>query len=247
MIGSSSSYQVIKDRLVQNSLVICFLVIAISASSGAGQTNVFKSSTPPATTIKKNFLKDAPLSATEMSQVLSLAHQCGIHDVAEIGTYYALPSSIKVISVKSTDRVDGQNTSFDTVSINKIGWGDSGPENNAKRIGNFWVDTPGRYTTLLRSYEYGKKTVQIAIGDGIEIAFADKVIPLIAAKKVRFDHDSIRREFEELGNSKPQGIYQSYPDKKGYEMRFSEPTLRALMFRVDKGRVVITGITEINI
>jgi hypothetical protein len=181
-----------------------------------------------------------------VKQVLELAKAYGIENPSEVRTFYCLPTLDRGISVKSTEHVDGRNTSFDSVTISKNGWDQRQPEKNARRVGTFWADADAKYSTLLRLFEFRKATIQISIGKGIDVAFADKVIPLINAKKVRFESDWVRQEFEDIKDSKPVAIYRSWSDK-GYELRFNEPSMRAIMFDLKDGQVVVTGVAHINI
>ena len=173
-----------------------------------------------------------------------LARQSGIEDAAEVETFNYLPGGGRGISVKSKDHIDGRNISYDTIILSKTGWDGLEPDKTTKRLGNFCVREPGKYTTHLRAYELKKKTNRIVIGEGVDTAFADKVIPLIASKKVRFanDNDWVRRNFNELGEFTPATLYKSDSNKGEYEMRFSGSDNHILMFKLDKDEVVVTGI-----
>ena len=233
---------------MQAGKVLVFGWLAFQCLQGkvvAGQTNQAKHAVN-LQKITTNFIAEARLTASEVKQVLELAKACGLDTPSEVRTFHYLPSVTKGISVKSVERVDGRNSSFDTVTVCKLGWEGRDPDKSAKRVGDFWADSEAKYSTLLRRYEFKKTPIQISIGKGIDVALADRVIPLIDAKKVRFESDWVRQEFEELKDSKPVAIYRSYSDK-GYELRFNEPSMRAIMFDVKDGRVVVTGVAHINI
>jgi len=235
-------------KLMQAGKVLLFGWLALQCfqtTVAAGQTNQAKRGVSPQK-ITTNFIAEARLTASEVKQVLQLAKACGIRNPSEVRTFHWLPTFDRGISVKSTERVDGRNTSFDTVTISKNGWDQRQPEKSAKRAGDFWADADSKYSTLLRQFEFKKTTIQVSIGKGIDVVFTDKVIPLIDAKKIRFESDWVRQEFEELKDSKPVAIYRSWSDK-GYELRFNEPSMRAIMFDVKDGQVVVTGIAHINI
>jgi len=221
------------------------LALSHQASVVAGESKQVKqaSKTYPVT---RNFIADAKLTPSEVKQVLELAKKCGINHPSEVRTFHYLPTSGRGISVKSLEKVDGRNTSFDMVTISKKGWDQGEAETNSIRVGNFWAEKDAKYSTLLRRYEFKKAAIQISIGKGVDLAFADKVIPLIDGKKVLFDNDSNREQFEELKDSKPVAISKSYSGG-GYELRFNEPSMRAIMFDVKNGQVVITGVAHINI
>lgn len=205
------------------------------------------SAVEPPKAIKTDFAAGANLLPSELKQVVALAKQCGMVDVAEVSTFHYVPGGGRGISVKSTERVDGRNTSFDTVTIHKSGSDSPSPSKDGViRDGNFWGDKDSKHTTVLRSYEFNKQAVKIEIGLGVDIAFADKVIPLIGANEGLIHKESVRRQFEALANSKPQAIYKG--DFDGYELRFGEaPSQRSLKFRFENGQVIITGVSSILI
>lgn len=221
-------------------LLICgsFVVLWSGASCSAAE---------PPKAVKTDFAAGANLLPSELKQVVALAKQGGMADVAEVSTFHYVPGGGRGIRVKSAERVDDRNISFDSVAIHKSGWDSSSPsKDGVPRDGNFWCDADGKYTTLLRSYEFNKQAVKIEIGRGVDIAIADKVIPLIIANQGLIHNDSVRRQFEALVNSKPQAIYKGGLD--GYELRFGEaPSQRSLKFRFDNGQVIITGVSSILI
>lgn len=221
-------------------LLICgsFVVLWGGASCSAAE---------PPKAIKTDFAAGANLLPSELKQVVALAKQSGMVDVAEVSTFHYVPGGGRGISVKSTERVDGRNTSFDTVTIHKSGWNTSSPsKDGVNRDGNFWCDRDSKHTTVLRSYEFNQQPVRIVIGRGVDIALADKVIPLIGTNKVIIHNDSVRRRFEDLADSKPQAIYKR--DFEGYEVRFGEaPSQRSLKFLFENGQVIITGVSDLLI
>lgn len=225
--------------------LMSILVAVFQATAIAGKTNQLNQAATN-NCVATNFVADAVLTPNEVKQVLELAKKCGIARPSEVGTFHYLPTGGRGISVKSVELVDERNTSFDTVIISKKGWHQFTSETNSIQLDSFWAAADAKYSTLLRSYEFRKTTIQVSIGKGIEVALADKVIPLIDAKKARFENDWARRQVEELKDSKPVAIYKSYSGN-GYELRFNEPSMRAIMFDLKDGRVVITGVAIINI
>jgi len=223
----------------------CLILGSLQITAIAGQTNQTKRAASPKS-ITTNFVAGAHLTASEIKQVLSLARTCGIVDPSEIETFQYLPGGGQGISVKSSERVNGRNTLFDTVIVSKKDWDYREPNTNSIRVGAFWAEADAKHTTLLRSYEFKKTTIQISIGEGIAIAFADKVIPLIDAKQVHIDNDWNRKRFEELKDSKPVAINKS-SSEKSYEWRFDEPSMQAIIFDYKDEQVVITSIADINI
>jgi len=188
---------------MKSNSILIFTSVLLLAAFGclADQTDAVQPSGQKSTQIKTNFVKGAELNSVEINQVLMLARQSGIEDAAEVETFNYLPGGGRGISVKSKDHVDGRNIFYDTLLLSKNGWDGLEPDKTTKRLGNFCVRELGKYTTHLLTYEVKKNTIRIVIGEGVDIAFADKVIPLIASKKVRFanDNDWVRRNFNELG------------------------------------------------
>jgi hypothetical protein len=194
------------------------------------------------TSITTDFVQDGKLTSGEISQVLKLARQCGLSNAVKITTFYHLPTVAKGISVKGEDFIQGSNTRFDTVYIDKIGWnGKPDPTNNL--IGNFGVNQ--KATTLLRSYELNKQqTIQVSIGEGVEIAVADKVMALFVAGELPFssheNKDELESTFlrERLGKAKPKMIYKE--ESGQYAFCFDDYPITVFYFKYEKGKVTVT-------
>src|SRR5258705_2009552 len=148
----------------------------------AAETKVVNPAEKEISGVKTHFIDDARLNNEELVQVLTLARQCGITNIAEVETFYRLPGRERGIRVNSEERVAGRNISFDSVAIYKLGWIVADPGKGVTRIGEFRVDEPKKCTTLLRTYEINGSPARVIIEEGVEVAFADKVIPLILSK-----------------------------------------------------------------
>ncbi len=196
--------------------------------------------------IRTNFISDAVLTTNEIRQVVELARISGIEKVDEVSTFHFFPSIETGIQVKSVDRVDGRNTSFDSILITRHGPDAEGPENEFWSVGEFRAFKTFKRTILLRKYEFRGAAVQISIGEGLDVAIADKVIPRIGAGIVRFKDVWLSREFDQLKTLKPTAIHKGYQGS-GYELRFNGSEMRSLRFDWDDGRVVITGVSQIVI
>lgn len=205
-----------------------------------GQTNVTAKLLPQ---MRTNFVKSAELNKVELNQVLLLAEQNGIQDPAEVDTFAYIPAGGYGISVKSKERVDGRNISYDTIIFGKDGWTELERDKNAKRLGSFSVREPGKYTTLQHIYEFNKQPVRVIIGEGVDTALADKAVPLILSKHVQFQNEEARLEFRLLGTEAPISIRPSQLEKGGYEMDY-HTIMRILMFKVEKDEVIITGVAS---
>lgn len=198
--------------------------------------------------VRTNFIEEARLSASEVKEVLQLARKFGIDNPTEVETFYYQPGAVKGIRVRSADRVSGRNTSFDAVCMAKDGWGNMLPEKNVQRVGRFWASADALYTTCLRQYLFKGTMIQISMGTGVDIALADKAIPLIASGSVRFDEKNddgfIRLQMKGLGDKKPTSIHKDSRMEGVYALCFDNQWVE---FRWEDGRVVITGFTYINV
>jgi hypothetical protein len=185
------------------------------------------------------------LNAGELQQVLSLATQAGITNVGEVIIGRGFPALSKEITVKSKERLDGRNISYESIHVGKTGWTGFIKPAGAKQSGGFWTDASQKYTTLERTYELGGTTRRIRLSEGVDVAFADKVIPLIAAKKVRLKDDIARIQFDRINVLKPGNLRRS-DSHHGYELWFYD-LQEIIMFDYEKGEVVITGVGQYNI
>ena len=195
--------------------------------------------------IKLSYPRGVTLNAGELQQVLSLAWQAGITNVGEVSTAYGIPGLSKHITAKSRERVNGRSISYETISIHRPGWDGTKPAYGSKTAGDFWIDVSDKRTTLERTYELGGTTRRIRLSEGVDVAFADKVIPLIAAKKVRLKDDFTRIRFDRVDVLKPGNLRRS-DFHHGYELWFYDRQ-DIIMFDYEKGEVVITGVGEYNI
>jgi hypothetical protein len=192
--------------------------------------------------IKTNFVAGVNLLPSELKLVVALAKQCGITNVAEVNTFHYQPGGGKGISVKSAERLEGRNTSYDSIEVHRIGWNSDVPTaDEVRRDGNFWCEPKWKYTTLLRNYVFKKQTVKVEIGQGVDVPLADKIVALFEEKRVRIDNDFTRREFDELWKTKLEGLFQN-DSKKGYELRFEGYPIRSLLLEFQNGQLVVTGV-----
>ncbi len=124
------------------------------------------------------------------------------------------------------------------------GWGEALPRPEAKRVGPFWVNKPRLETTLKSEFTFGDRTVRVLIEPTVDAALADEVVPLIVGRKVRFENDAVRGEFERLALSKPASIGKSFSNN-GYNLRYEEPTIKWVAFRFEKGEVEIISVASV--
>jgi hypothetical protein len=182
-----------------------------------------------------------------MKQVLLLAKRCGVSEPGEVSTFDYLPGGGMGVQVKSVERVQGRDIAVDEMTIGRLGWTDLTPGKDAQRVGKFWAGPSDKFTRHLRVYEFRGKRIRVIIGDGVSTELADKIIPLIAAKKVRFGtkNDGFRidsRDMEEMIGLKPRGLSKQHD---GALWLHFEDTMDALQFRFEKGEVIAEQVIHI--
>lgn len=236
----------LKSKVIA-ALLIC--AVSIAAWIFAGRTPTPQLDWDPIVesgSIKTNFFRGARLSPSELELVVSLAKQSGLVDVSEVSTVPSWPGTNISILVKSVGRVDGRNLSYDVLVIHRTGWHGRKPNDEiVKRAGDFWCEPNGKFTRLLRRYEFNHQRVGVEIGEEVDIAIADKVIPLIGAKKVTLEGGPLSPpELAQLVTSPPAGIERSHSDGR-YRLHFFTGSNRYLEFEYGWGRVTVTGVGSI--
>lgn len=193
--------------------------------------------------IKTIFIPQAKLSLTEVEQVVALAKECGIQDVAEIETGYGLPTFIRSIIVRGKERVEGRDISMDTIDLERVGWCDRKPGAQAKRCGAFWTEQLKKYTKLMHEYEFAGSVCRITINQGVDPSLADKVIPQVLAMKVRFRNEHYRLRVEMIMKSqKPLKISKNHFRPGEYDLWFGDHSGSVISFEVNDGEVIVTRI-----
>jgi hypothetical protein len=190
--------------------------------------------------IKLSYIREATLNAAELQQVLSLAKQAGITNFGEVIISRGFPARSKEITVKSKERLDGRNIFYETIHVGKTGWTGFIKPAGARQSGNFWIDASRKYTTVERTYDLGGTMCRIRLSEGVDVAFADEVIPLIAVKKVRLKDDFTRIQFDGVDVLKPGNLRRN-DSHHGSELWFYD-SQDIILFDYEKGEVVITGV-----
>ena len=196
-----------------------------------------------------NFQNGASLSQAEVNEVILLARQCGIIQPGEVRTFYWLPVGGRGVAVKSVEQINEADITYDEIIIGKDGWTDIGPSGEVKRVGRFWAKSSDKSSTHLRMYDFRGERIRVRIGDGITTELADKVIPLIAAKKVRFPPeegalDFQRREMKEMMGLKPSGLSKEFNGELW--LHFAD-RWNTLQFRFEKGEVILEQVINISV
>jgi hypothetical protein len=225
-------------------LLVCGILQCVGADTG-GRTNSSPQKVPQ---IKTIFVDDAKLTDQEVKDVVSLARQCGISEPGEIRTFHYLPTTHRGISVKSVELVQGSDITFDEIHIGNIKWTKSVPDENTKRVADFCATPSEKYTTHLRVYDFRGEQIRVQIWAGITPELADKIIPLIAAKKVRFPDNkgliNSNNEMKMMIDLKPSGISKN--DDGGLWLHVSG-LLNVVKFRFDNGEIVLEQVIHIVI
>jgi len=189
------------------------------------------------------------LTPREVTEVVSLARECGISEPEEVRTFYWLPGGGKGVTVKSVERTNAADITFDEIEIGKSGWTGFGASGTVKRVGGFWAEASGKFTRHFRVYDFRGERIRVNIREGITTDLADKVIPIIEAKKYRFSSNDgalqfERPEMEKMVGAKPSGLSKQ---QNGELWLHVEDQLNALQFRFEKGEVILVGVIHINI
>lgn len=229
-------------QLFFTAFVVC---VCFSSSSGAGQGMQTIETTNNAG-LKLSYIPTAKLNAIELHQVLSLASRSGITNVESVSTVYGIPGLSRHVIVKSKERVVGRNVSYETLTMDRKSWESGKKSGGILDPSDFKVETSGKQIHFERSYQLAGKVRRVAMLE-TDVAVADKVIPVIAAKKVRFKDeatntafDSARYQFERIDLSKPDVLRNgNSPDE--YELEFSE-SQHIIYFRYKDGEVMITTV-----
>jgi len=107
-------------------------------------------------------------------------------------------------------------------------------------VGDFWCDEE-KYTTYQRIYNYKGESIRITIGDGVDVGMADAAIAQIAENKIRFGNGVKERYERYIGSAKPTGIFLNNPGSS-YVMRFDTPRDWRILFKTEKGEVVLLNV-----
>ena len=198
--------------------------------------------------VKTTFVADAELSAQEVSEVVSLARQCGISEPGEVVTFNWLPGGGKGISVKSVERLKGADIAYDEITIAKAEWGNIGVSGKGKQVGTFWADPSDKYTPHIRLHDFRGEQIRVSIGKGITVELADQVIPQLGAGKVFFppecqSMETRRGRMAEFAGLKPSAL-STWAD--GKLLLHFVGCDNCVQFHLDKGEVIIDGLVYVN-
>jgi len=215
----------------------------------AEQANVIHGQPQKSREVETKFEHGAVLTPREITEVISLARACGISEPREVQTFSRLPGVARGVSVKSVERTNGVDITFDQIVIGKSGWTDSEPSQTAKRVGSFWAEASNNYTRHLRVYNFRGERIRVDLGDGITTDIADRIIPLIAAKKFRFFSKNgalqfDQSEMEKFAKMKPSGLSKQ---EDGDVWLHFEGQLDGLQFRFEKGEIILIRVVYINV
>ena len=130
--------------------------------------------------VHTSFIANARLDAAELSNVVKVANMCGIQQVAEVRTFYYLPTSSRGIEVTGADHVSGRNVTYQTLEIFREGWfykAKPAGTLQAISVGPFWVDGLGFPTTHKATlFDTVNGSIRLQVGAGISTNDADTII-----------------------------------------------------------------------
>jgi hypothetical protein len=67
------------------------------------------------------------------------------------------------ILAASKERIDGRNSAYETISLQKRGWTTSDANTNAMALGQFWVNEPYFDSNFFREYFLTNQTFRVRI------------------------------------------------------------------------------------
>lgn len=191
--------------------------------------------------IKLSYTSEQKLTDLEVGQVLSLAQQIGITNVGSITLGTTIPVVSTIVVVNGKERVIGRNTSYESATIERLGWTSQERPAEALKAGDFWARASSKYTHFERKYEIAGTLRSVVMSEN-DVPVADKAIPLIAAKKVRFKRENMRSQFD--------GIDVLRPYHFNWNSSFNEHELRCagvrtiIRFQMVEGEVLVTGLSH---
>lgn len=127
-----------------------------------------------------NFTAATTLTWDQVQTVLELVKECGMKEPKLIdGRDYA---QLPTIAVKSAERVDGRKTTYDQVHVFYKKWGGF-ESDDAKRLGDFWVNWPQPRTHEFISYEKNRKPARVEVEGDVTAANVATIINGFAQKE----------------------------------------------------------------
>lgn len=194
--------------------------------------------------IKLSYIPAAKLNDIELRQVLWEAQQVGITNVESVRTVYGIPGLSRHVIVKSKERVNGRNLSYETLSMSRKSWESGERKGGLLQTSDFRIEASGKQAHFERTYEIGSKTHRVAMLEE-DVSAADKAIPLITTRKFRVEGELADKEFglgklqfERADLSKPS-VFRKSDSTNDYEIEFSEDQA-ILYFRVENEEVIVT-------
>jgi hypothetical protein len=213
--------------------------------------------------IRTNFVATGVLSSLEVSNVVRLAEECGISNVAEVSTVYQRPSTSWAICVKSQEIVTGRRIDYQTLQVFSDSgsgpWRQPSASQPPLRVGQFWVPRTVHLPVVdheALAFETGTGEIRVEILGDIPLEIADKIVNSFAAGRIRFADENVRRRgepgtltlprtFVKPAYSHPTEIRKS-PQESHYSISFSD-SLDEYVFDLDGEEVNILTVIHINI
>jgi len=158
---------------------------------------------------KLSYVGTAVLSTEQKDIVLELAAKRGIESVAEISTYYLLPSSARGITVRGVDVIEGRQVSTQMLRIGFKDWSFNGqnPREGDIQIGDFWAGKPfTRKQTVLKVDDQEYRTGSLR---GLTIEESEALLGRLLAGRYSVADGVRQGSLENVDWSNPQSFRKS--------------------------------------
>ena len=173
--------------------------------------------TTPAVAVETDFAPEGVLNEEQVNIVRQLALKAGLPSVGKITTYSIAPSSYHGIIATGVEEVVGREVRWTSVTIHYQNekWEPHIREENkvAHRIGDFWISKGGGPVDEARGarFNYKGRQIRVRLLDGVQVAFAERIIAAFAAGKVQYANQEDQKTADQWrkGDLTPVGIAEA--------------------------------------
>ncbi|MDB4749876.1 hypothetical protein OAF83_03115, partial [Rubripirellula sp.] len=193
---------------------------------------------------ERKYIQGAKLTKAQEQNVIELANQCGITNVAKISTYYLRPTRNRGITVESVEEIAGRDVSCDVLEIRYEKWWPqiAGPPKGHKQIGDFSSGKarPRKQTIL----KVGNKEYRTRSITGLTIEECEAILAEFLKGNYELARGK-RNRLEQVDWTQPSGFYKrgdvisvSFPHKQVGEGFFD------LEFQEIDPKITITQVMQ---
>jgi len=178
---------------------------------------------PTPVSFERKYIQAAKLTKAQEQNIIELANQCGITNVAKISTYYLRPTRNRGITVESVEEIAGRDVSCDVLEIRYEKWWPQigGPPKGDNQIGDFSAgNARPRKQTILKVGNKEYRTRSIA---GLTIEECEAILAEFLKGNYKLARGK-RNRLEQVDWTQPSGFYKrgdvisvSFPHKQAGE------------------------------